>query len=278
MLSIVLAGSLLAVSPPALPEDQPAAPVDAGVDAVEDAGVEAAPVDATPEPGSEAIVVDAIIVEPPADALPVAIEVGPDPVAPVVIVERKFDVIPQPPPVRFVTAPPWSGAGRFVGGSVMLIAGTGLLTAATLEFADGRDTTKPVISHVPAGVAMLVAGGIMIGTAARDQRRLSEWEASTGINARPSGNGLIISGVTVTTLGAMAAIATSIASDMDLDAPLSIPAGWATAGIALGGGTALLVAGIVRRSRYGKWRDGLRGVPMVAPSRAGATVGFVGQF
>jgi hypothetical protein len=76
----------------------------------------------------------------------------------------------------------------------------------------------------------------------------------------------------------MAAIATGIASDMNLNAPHAIPAGWATAGIGLAGGTTMLVAGIVRRVRYGKWRDGLRGVPMVAPSRAGATFGFVGQF
>lgn len=273
MLSLVVVGSLLAVSPPALPEDPPAmtAPVEAAPEP---------PVEPASEP--EPIVVDAIVVERPADALPLAVEVSPEPVAPIVIVDNdvgsKLDIVPTPPPVRVTPAPPWSGAGRFVGGSVMLIAGTGLLSAATLEFSDGRDTTKPLISQVPAGVAMLVAGGIMIGTAARDQRRLSEWEATTRIQARPSGNGLIIGGVTATSLGVMAAIATSIASDMDLDAPLSIPAGWATAGVALGGGTALLVAGIVRRSRYGKWRDGLRGVPMVAPSRAGATVGFVGQF
>jgi hypothetical protein len=265
MLSIVLAGSLLAVPPPALPEDPPAMDVT-------NVTVEPAP---EPEPASEVIVIEA-----PVAALPVAEEVAaPIDVAPVVIVDRRLTVLPPPPPPSYVVpAPPSSGSGRFVGGSVMMIAGVGLLTAATLEFANGRDTTQPVISHVPAGVAMLVAGGIMIGTAARDQRRLSEWEAATGIHARPNGNGLIIGGVTATTLGTMAAVATAIASDMDLDAPRSIAAGWATAGVGLGAGTAMLIAGIVRRSRYGTWRAGLRGMPMVAPARAGATLGFVGQF
>lgn len=271
MLSIVLAGSLLAVSPPALPEEPPTTPMAVEPPVEPASAPEPAPV---PEPQA-----DVIVIEAPSAALPVAEEAQAEPVAPVVIVERRPVVLAPPPaPVYVVPAPPWSGSGRFVGGSVMLIAGAGLLTAATLEFADGRDTTQPVISQVPAGVAMLVAGGVMIGTAARDQRQLGEWEAATGIDARPNGNGLIIGGVTATTLGVMAAIATSIAADMDLDAPRSIPAGWATAGAGLGLGTGLLVAGIVRRSRYGQWRDGLRGVPMIAPSRAGATVGFVGQF
>lgn len=277
MLSIVLAGSLLAVSPPALPEDPPAttpADVVAPAEAEVVAPVEPAAAPA-PEPVPDVIVIEAA----PAGALPIAEEALAEPIAPVVIVDRRVAVLPPPPPPAYVVpAPPWSGSGRFVGGSVMMIAGVGLLTAATLEFSNGRDTTKPFISHVPAGVSMLVAGGVMIGTATRDQHRLSEWEAATGIDARPSGNGLIIGGVTATTLGVMAAIATSIASEMDLDAPRSIPAGWATAGIGLGGGTALLIAGIVRRTRYGHWRNSLRGVPMVAPTRAGATLGFVGQF
>ena len=78
-------------------------------------------------------------------------------------------------------------------------------------------------------------------------------------------------------MGSMVAVATSIAADMGLDAPRSIPAGWATAGLGIGGGAALLIAGIVRRTRYGKWRDKISG-PMVAPTRAGATVGLSGQF
>ncbi|MFO7562200.1 MAG: hypothetical protein R6X02_06125 [Enhygromyxa sp.] len=278
MLSIVLAGSLLAVSPPALPEDPPTMEV-----AVEPAPVLEPAVELAPEPApvADAIdVIDIIMVEPPAGALPVAEEVtAPIEVPPVVVVDRRSIVLPPPPrPAYVVPPPPWSGSGRFVGGSVMLIAGVGLLTAATIEFADRRDTTQPVISHVPAGVAMLISGGVMIGTAARDQRRLAEWEAATGIQPRPNGNGLIIGGVTATSLGTMAAIATSIATDMRLDAPLSIPAGWATAGVGLGAGATMLIAGIVRRSRYGRWRTGLRGVPMVAPARAGATLGFVGQF
>lgn len=277
MLSIVMAGSLLAVSPPALPEDPPATvAVEAPVAEPTPEPAPALEPAVAPEPEPEAI--DAIVIEAAPGALPVAEEALAEP-PPVVIVERRVAVIPPPPPPAYrVPAPPWSGSGRFVGGSVMLIAGVGLLTAATLEFSNGRDSTQPYISQVPAGVSMVIAGGIMIGTGARDQHRLSEWEAATGIDARPNGNGLIIGGVTATTLGTMAAIATGIASDMNLDAPHAIPAGWATAGIGLAGGTTMLVAGIVRRVRYGKWRDGLRGVPMVAPSRAGATFGFVGQF
>lgn len=281
MLSIVLSGSLLAASPPALPED----PVDTAPTEVATPEPEPEPAPA-PAPAPEVVEADVIVVETP---LPVADEelvshpgtravmVAPVAVPPAVIVDHQATVLP-PQLVYVVPPPPWSGAGRFVGGSVMLIGGVGLLTAATLEFANGRDTTQPVVSHVPAGVAMLVAGGLMIGTAARDQRRLSEWESATGITARPTGNGLIVGGVTATTLGTMAAIATSIAMDMDLDAPRSIPAGWATAGAGLGAGTAMLIAGIVRRSRYGNWRAGVPGIPMVAPARAGATVGFVGQF
>lgn len=273
MLSLVVAGFMLAVSPPALPEEP--ATIDGSVE-----GPSEGPVEGPAEPPADAIVIEAS----PA-ALPVAAEVGPSPAIavgpprPVVAVERRLVVVPPPPVAKhFIPQPPWSGSGRFVGGSVMLIAGIGLLTAATLEYSNGQDSTQPLISQVPLGVSMLVASGFMIGTAARDQRRLSEWEAATRVNARPSGNGLIIGGVTAALLGGMSAIATSIAVDMDLDAPRSIPAGWATAGVGLGAGTALLVGGIVRRVRYGKWRDSLRGVPMVAPSRAGATVGFVGQF
>ncbi|HLT35003.1 MAG TPA: hypothetical protein VK034_01930 [Enhygromyxa sp.] len=279
MLSIVLAGSLLAVQPPALPEEPPATEVavEPAVEPAHEPAPELAPAAAVEPASAPEPAPDVIVIEAAPSALPIAEEVA----APIVIVEHRATALPVPRPQApgyVVPPPPWSGSGRFVGGSVMLIAGVGLLTAATLEFADGRDTTQPLISQVPAGVAMLVASGVMIGTAARDQRRLSEWEAATRIDARPSGNGLIVGGATALTLGSMAAIATSIAADMDLDAPRSIPAGWATAGLGLGAGTAMLVAGIVRRSRYGKWRDGLRGVPMVAPSRAGASLGFVGRF
>jgi hypothetical protein len=89
---------------------------------------------------------------------------------------------------------------------------------------------------------------------------------------------MIVGGVSAIALGSMAAIATSIAVDMDLNAPRSIPAGWATAGVAIAGGTALLVAGTVRRVNYGKWRNRITGMPMVAPTRAGATIGVVGRF
>jgi hypothetical protein len=60
--------------------------------------------------------------------------------------------------------------------------------------------------------------------------------------------------------------------------PRSVPAGWATTGIGIAGGTALLIAGVVRRVNYGKWRNRISGMPMVAPTRAGATIGFVGRF
>jgi len=268
MLSIVLFSSLLAVSPPALPEE-PA--VEGAVEGPAEAPTEV--VDGVDEAdGPDAIV----IVAAPA-ALPVTEAV--EPPQPFVLVERRMLAIPPPTRPRLVVPPPPpSGTGRFVGGSVMLLAGLGLLTVATLEFADTRDTTQPYVSQVPAGISMLVIGGLMIGTGARDQRRLGEWEAATGVHARPSGNGLIVGGVTVAMLGGMSAIATAIASDMGLDAPLSIPAGWATAGVGLGAGTALLIGGIVRRVRYGNWRASLRGMPIVAPSRAGASVGFVGQF
>lgn len=273
MLSFVVAGFMLAVSPPALPEDP--ATMDVSVKGPVEGPVEA------PEPTADAIVIEASPATLPIPEQEVgssaAVTVAPP--QPVVVVDRRIALVPpRPAPKHFIPQPPWSGSGRFVGGSVMLLAGIGLLTAATLEYSSGHDTTQPLVSQVPLGVSMLVASGFMIGTAARDQRRLSEWEAATRVNARPSGNGLIIGGVTAVLLGGMSALATSIASDMDLDAPRSIPAGWATAGIGLGAGTALLVAGIVRRVRYGEWRDSLRGVPMVAPSRAGATVGFVGQF
>ncbi len=170
--------------------------------------------------------------------------------------------------------PPWSGSGRFVGGAVMLVIGTGLLVAATFEFANGRDTSKPMISNLPGGIGSIVAGGIMIGTGVRDQHQLGEWESATRRIAPPSGNGLIVAGVAAAALGGLAAIATSIASDMDLDAPRSIPAGWATAGVGLGGGAALLIAGIVRRAKY----DRAFATPTLAPTRGGASIGVSGRF
>jgi hypothetical protein len=276
MLSLALGASLLAVSPPALPDDTPPATPAAEAAPVESPAPAPAPEPAAPE-------VEAIVIAPPADALPVAEEVG----QPAVVVvpagggRDDFDQViirSDVPRTQAVPKPPWSGAGRFVGGAVALAGGVGLLTAATFEFSQGRDTTAPLISQVPAGVSMLIAGGVMIGTGARDQRRLAEWEAATKIDAKPMGTGLIVGGVTALSLGSMAAIATSIASDMDLNAPRSLPAGWATAGAGLATGTVLLISGIVRRVRYGKWRDRITGTPMVAPTRAGATLGFVGQF
>ncbi|WP_157596289.1 hypothetical protein [Plesiocystis pacifica] len=288
MLSLVL-GTVVASLPPALPEDAPApaaavegpAPVEA---APVDAAVEAPPA-SEPAPEAEAFVVEAA--PAPAEAPPAAdasIVVVPPPTPEPV--STPVVVITQPPPapaplqrVGYATPPPpWSGAGRIVGGSFLMIAGTGLLTAATFEWAGGGNTTTPLVSQIPAGVSMLVASGIMIGTGLRDQRALGEWETATKIRAKHSGNGLIIAGVSTVGVGSLAAVATSVATDLQLDAPRSIPAGWATAGVAIAGGTAMLIGGVVRRSRYGKWRDSVTGTPMVSPVRAGATFGVSGQF
>ncbi len=281
MLSLALVASLLAASPPALPDES--APVEGPAPVESPAPVEA-PVEA-PAPSE-----DAIVIAPVEGALPLAEELalpsGPGDVAiatdnTIVIVDRRTGVShvePLGPRMQAVPRPPWSGAGRFVGGAVSMAGGIGLLIAASFEFSNGHDTTKPLISQLPASVVMLVAGGTMIGTAARDQRILSDWEAATRIDAKPMGTGMIVGGVTAVALGSMAAVATGIAVDMQLDAPRSIPAGWATAGIAIAGGTALLAAGVVRRVNYGKWRNRITGMPMVAPTRAGATFGLVGQF
>lgn len=217
----------------------------------------------------------ALLMGAPAEAAAAPAEVTVSAPAPVLPVRPSYAVAvgarPPPPP---------SGAGRFVGGPVLLVAGLGLLTAATFEYAGSRDGTKLLIGQVPAGVVMLVAGSTMIATGARDQLRLSTWEARAGMHARPSGNGLIVGGVTAMSLGALAAGATAIAQDLRLDAPRSIPAGWATAAAGLGGGAALLIAGAIRRTRYGAWRERVTGlpVPTISPTRAGAQVGVVGQF
>lgn len=276
MIALVL-GAMLA-GPPALPEEPSvAAPVEAAP--VEAAPVEAAPVEAVPV--EEGFVITAGPVAPePAATTPTLIEVplAPPPPAPALVVTTT----PAPlapagvvaPHWTLTRKPPWSGSGRFVGGSMMLIIGTGVLVAATFEFSDGRDTTRPMISNLPGGIAALVAGGVMIGTAARDQQRLGDWEAAQGRKAKPSGNGLIVGGVTMASLGGLAAIATSIASEWDLDAPRSMPAGWATAGVALGGGVAMIIAGSVRRARY----ERAYAMPTLAPTRAGASVGITGRF
>lgn len=279
MLSLALVASLLAILPPELPPELPsdAAPVEGPVEA---------PVERPSAVESPAPTDEAIVVAPVDDgALPLAPELGgPAIVIPtdgntIVVVDADGSRSVEPMP-RFqaVPKPPWSGAGRFVGGAVSLAGGVGLIVAAALEYSNGYDSTKPLISQVPAAVVMLAAGGTMIGTAARDQRVLAEWEAATKINAKPMGTGMIVGGVSAIALGSMAAVATSIAVDLQLDAPRSIPAGWATAGVGIAGGTALLIAGVVRRVNYGKWRSRITGMPMVAPTRAGATVGLTGQF
>ncbi|HVI02145.1 MAG TPA: hypothetical protein VM869_25705, partial [Enhygromyxa sp.] len=86
MLSIVLVGSLLAVSPPALPEDPPAT-TPAEVVAPAEAEV-VAPVEPAAAPAAEPVP-DVIVIEAaPAGALPIAEEALAEPVAPVVIGDR----------------------------------------------------------------------------------------------------------------------------------------------------------------------------------------------
>jgi hypothetical protein len=281
MLALVAAGALL-VGPPALPEEpSPPPAIEGPVEGpVEPAAEPTAPVEAA------APVEPAPIEEEPAIVVAPA-PVEPEPTLPTVTVVPEPDVMvlvpptieappPAAPPPWTVPSrkPPWSGSGRFVGGAFMLVIGTGMLVAATIEYADGRDGTQPMFSNIPGGIGSLVAGGFMIGTAVRDQHRLSDWEAATGRIAPPSGNGLIVAGVGTMALGGMAAIATSIAADMDLDAPRSIPAGWATAAVGLGGGVAMLIAGSVRRSKY----ERAFAMPTVAPTRAGASIGLTGRF
>ncbi|MFV8754655.1 hypothetical protein ACNOYE_29260 [Nannocystaceae bacterium ST9] len=259
-----------ALVPPveALAPVEAAAPVEAPVEA----GAPASDVDEEP-----AFVIAPGPVEPPATT-PTPIAVEPD----VMVIPTTVEVAPAAPagprplqpwelPSR---KPPWSGSGRFVGGAFMMVIGTGLLVAATLEYAQGRDATMPMMSNLPGGIGSVVAGGVMIGTGVRDQLRLSQWESATRRIAPPSGNGLIVAGVATTALGGLAAIATSIASDMDLDAPRSIPAGWATAGIGIGGGAAMLIAGIVRRAHY----ERAFATPTIAPTRGGASIGISGRF
>lgn len=273
MLALVAAGALL-LGPPILPEDpSPPAAIEGPVEG---------PAPAEAAPSEPALVVDeepafVIAPAPPEPVVePPSAELEPANPSVIVVAPPKLEFSPHPagPWSRTSTKPPWSGSGRFVGGAFMMVIGTGLLVAATIEFADGRDTTKPMISNLPGGIGSLVAGGIMIGTGVRDQHRLSDWEAVHDHRAKPSGNGLIVAGVATTALGGLAAIATSIASDMDLVAPRSIPAGWATAGVGLGGGAVMLIAGIVRRAKY----DRAYATPTLAPTRGGASIGVAGRF
>lgn len=272
MLALVAAGALL-VGPPALPEEPSPPPTIEG------------PVEGPTEPVEP--VVEAVVEEEPAFVIaPGPVEPEPTSVEPAPAAELPSVVVVVPPTIATPPAsvpppwatpsrkPPWSGSGRFVGGAFMMVIGTGLLVAATFEFANGRDTTKPMISQLPAGIGSIIAGGVMIGTGVRDQHRLSEWEAKSDQIARPSGNGLIVAGVATTSLGAIAAVATSVASDMDLDAPRSITAGWVTAGVGIGGGVAMLIAGSVRRAKY----DRAYATPTIAPTRAGASIGVTGRF
>jgi hypothetical protein len=267
MLALVAAGALL-IGPPALPEESSPPPVIEG------------PVEAPVPPAEpEAVAEEPAFVVAPGPVEPEPAPVEPAAELPVVVVGPPVLVTPPAPSAptwvpNHSRKPPWSGSGRFVGGAFMLVIGTGMLVAATFEFADGRDTTKPMISQLPAGIGSIVAGGVMIGTGIRDQHRLSDWEAVEGRVARPSGNGLIVAGVASAALGGMAAIATSIASDMDLDAPRSIPAGWATAAVGMGGGVAMIIAGSVRRAKY----DRAYAMPTIAPTRAGASIGISGRF
>jgi hypothetical protein len=274
MLALVAAGALL-VGPPALPEESsPPPPIEGPVESAEPApppAVEAAPIEeepsfvVTPAP-AEPAAPEPAAAEPPAE-LPRVIVIAPTIEAPPLALAKPWTSSPT-------RKPPWSGSGRFVGGAFMMVIGTGLLVATTFEFANGRDTTKPMISNLPAGIGSIIGGGIMIGTGVRDQHRLSEWEAASGHVAKPSGNGLIVAGVATTSLGALAAIATSVASDLDLDAPRSIPAGWATAGAGMGIGVAMLIAGSVRRAKYSRAYT----TPTIAPTRAGASIGLTGRF
>lgn len=285
MFALVI-GAMLA-GPPALPEAPSAvapvepAPVEPAL--IEAAPVEAAPVEAAPveaSPAEDVFVITAAPVETaPVEPARVDVELAPPPPAPALLVTTTPAAAITPvgigaPHWAISRKPPWSGSGRFVGGSMMLVIGTGVLVAATFEFADGRDTTKPMISNIPGGISALVAGGVMIGTAVRDQQRLGDWEATQGRKAAPSGNGLIVGGVTMASLGGLAAIATSIASEYDLDAPRSLPAGWATAGVGLAGGVVMIIAGSVRRHRY----ERAYALPTLAPTRAGASVGITGRF
>lgn len=280
MLALVAAGVLLLgpllLGPPVLPEEPSPPPVVEGPVEGPATAPEAAAPEAVEPPIEEEepafVIAPGPVVEPPpirvepAHELPVVV-VGPPTTQPATV------VLPaRPAPLS--RKPPWSGSGRFVGGAFMMVIGTGLLVAATFEFADGRDSTKPMISNIPAGIGSVIAGGIMIGTGIRDQHRLSHWEAASGRIAPPSGNGLIVAGVATASLGGLAAIATSIASDLRLDAPRSIPAGWATAGVGLGGGAIMLIAGIVRRSKY----ERAFATPTLAPTRNGASIGVAGRF
>jgi hypothetical protein len=237
---------------------------------------EPVPVAATPAPADPA--------GPSGEALRIvegpALAPAPAPEAAIVV---PTPVVEAPPVVcdtaaRTIGKRPSVGTGLMVGGAAGLALASVMAVIATVGRNEAGLTSKQTIpiglTAVPVaglGVAAMIAG-------IKANQKYTRWESDNGLDAPASGNGMLVAGVVLSSVGA---VSMGFAIDHNRGVANPDTGDRAMTGVSaatLAAGVMLLGGGVIQRSRFSAWE----GIGYVRPGfyagREGGGLAISGRF
>lgn len=179
---------------------------------------------------------------------------------------------------RIIGKRPPVGTGMLVGGIAGFVGASMMATFATLgrnELGLARGQALALgLSAVP---LTAISGALLVG-GIKGTQRYAAWQRDNAIDAPASGNGMLVAGVV---LGGVGALATALAADRarrvdDPDVGDRVLTGLSIA--TLSGGVLLLGGGVIQRARFSAWEGAGYLRPGVYANRSGAGLSLSGRF
>lgn len=212
---------------------------------------------------------------------------GPAPApAPVVATEPAVAVpapVIEPAPVdpatpRYISKRPSVGTGLMVAGAAGLALASVMAVIATVGRDEAGLTSKQTI---PIGVSVVPVAGLGVASmiaGIKANQKYTRWVSDHGLDAPASGNGMLVAGVVLSSVGAL-----SLGFSIDHNRRVSNPdlgdrLMTGLSATSLAGGVMLLGGGVIQRSRFAAWE----GIGYVRPGfyagREGGGLAISGRF
>lgn len=181
------------------------------------------------------------------------------------------------PPSDSPSDVPRDGKGALTFGGMLLIGGA-TSTAFGLQALIGNGGWGFGFAEVGLGA---IAIGTGIGTTVlgvKRQRRYLAWQSTSSLRPPAQGNGLLAAGTT-TLIASIVIITTSSTNWLLFDeTPRLVFVGWGVSSAGFAVGTALLIAGTVRRGRFERWQESAILLPTASFGPQGLRLGLTGRF
>lgn len=256
--------SLLSTTALGSPPEPPPEPSDTPVVAVEAAQ---GPPASAPLEGDALRIVEGPTPPPMPESSVAPLPLEPVPLGPVPCVAPRS--IGERPPV---------GTGLLVGSVAGLVGASVMVMLATL----GRDEVDLRRNQaLGVGLAAIPIGAMssaLLISGVKAHQRYARWESDNALDAPASGNGLLVAGVV---LGGVGALATSLAIDHNRGLPNPDSGDRVLTALSLttlGSGVLLLGGGVIQRARFSGWEGAGYLRPGFYANRGGGGLSLTGRF